>query len=479
MQKSKYMSIGLIVLLIVVMIATVGCAKAPIYDINLPTNATAAKTSFSEAIDDSIPVLGMDEALNDNPDRGFRGEIYITLGTDEAYPQSGETAKERLDGQLALYADDDPHIMQTYVYLIEFYNKAIPDSAFQQLKEYFEYIRSKNQRMLLRFAYEYSDSDSRGPKTSRILSHCKQIKEFFKENSQLINDTVYCMQLGLIGLWGEGHGSKYYHDYETIERAVADMTPSNIQIMVRTPELLTQVPQELRHRFGIHDDFLVGIDHKWGMMSFDHPQYQDLLNICQGVLTDGEMPWGRDTTVPVIDHILFLKQCVGYGLTSLSITHNYKEALESEGITYHLEKWKSVYLSKAELEENNFPYNPNMLDAEGKISVYNYLAYHLGYQLSASNLKISDGKVSFMLNNYGMAAPHEFIVDVKIGDRVYSYNAFNASSLGRFGQYTFTLPYTQGASVSIRLKHSRKYELTIKLANDITYTADGFNVLKA
>ena len=242
--------------------------------------------------------------------------------------------------------------------------------------------------------------------------------------------------------------------------------------MVRTPELLSKVPDELESRFGVHDDFLVGHDHEWGMMSWEDENYDKLLNKCKYTVTDGEMPWGRSGEK--IGIVGLVGQCVGYGLTSLSIEHNYKE----DGNAYCLEECKSVYLTEAELKGNAFPYNPSLL-VDGKISVYDYLRYHLGYQLVASNLTIGEGKASFMITNYGFACPYNYEMEIYVdGQKVESYDAYDFRDLVRFGQKIYEFDYN-GGEISVRFVNGRDPSDVIRLYNDIPFTADGMNVICA
>ncbi len=120
------------------------------------------------------------------------------------------------------------------------------------------------------------------------------------------------------------------------------------------------------------------------------------------------MPWGRDTTVSVINHMEFLRQCRDYGLSTLSLEHNYKE----ENNNYHLMKWKDVYITEAELKRNRLPYFPLSLK-ENKISVFDYLNAHLGFVPCLGNLKINGNTAEFDLYNFGMGAPMDYRMIVK------------------------------------------------------------------
>ncbi|MBO8423756.1 MAG: DUF4874 domain-containing protein [Firmicutes bacterium] len=466
MRKLAYKTITSILLAAMCLAAVflTSCNKIKISDY------PATGTSYIYPVDGSVAPYDPNSGYVINPSRGMRGETYITLGRNEAYPDSGEDPYERLDDQLTKYAPDGIALMQVYVYLTEYSNTDLPASALSELKAYFEEISRRGVKMLLRFAYEYTSEQKTGPRTRDIVRHCKQLKTFFEENAELIDNTVYAMQLGMIGLWGEGHGNVHYLNKRKVIAAVADMVPDDIFIMVRTPELLSLVPEDEECRFGIHDDFLVGYDHEWGMISFDDPAYPKLLNKSKHALTDGEMPWG-DAGIEGIDMLGVLKQCAGYGLTSLSIEHNYIE----EGNAYYLKKWQSVYLTGTELEANSLPYNPALLTENG-ITVFDYLKHHLGYQLVASNLEISDGTVTFMITNYGMAAAHGFRIELICDGKVTQFNGDgDLSSLNQFGQRIFSAPYS-GGDIGIRIYSVRDDTAEVKLYNSVPFV-NGVNVI--
>ena len=465
MKKSR-LKLGFIAAVIAVLsFCVVSCDTVKIKDY------PAVGTSFEYKVDDSIPLYDPEDGYIANRSRGFRGEAYINLGTDEGYPGSGENYYAILDEQLERYASDGITLLQIYVYLGKYCDTDIPDSAFEQLKEYFETVRDKGVKILLRFAYE-TESSEKGPRTKDIERHCRQIKAFISDNEKLFCSVVYAVQLGMIGLWGEGHTSINNIDEKRVIVALADAIPESVPLMVRTPELLSKVPDELESRFGVHDDFLVGYDHEWGMMSWEDENYDKLLKKCKYTVTDGEMPWGRSGEK--IDIVGLVGQCVGYGLTSLSIEHNYKE----DGNAYCLEECKSIYLTEAELKGNAFPYNPSLL-VDGKISVYDYLRYHLGYQLVASNLTIGEGKASFMITNYGFACPYNYEMEIYVdGQKVESYDAYDFRDLVQFGQKIYEFNYN-GGEISVRFVNGRDTSDVIRLYNDIPFTADGMNVIYA
>ncbi|MEG1846783.1 MAG: hypothetical protein RR239_07755, partial [Oscillospiraceae bacterium] len=77
-------------------------AKAKSYNIK---EYPAIKKEFQYDICDNLKICGMNEDLLKNPDRGFRGEVYITLGSLSSYGGMGN-AYERLNSELELYKSD-------------------------------------------------------------------------------------------------------------------------------------------------------------------------------------------------------------------------------------------------------------------------------------------------------------------------------------------------------------------------------------
>lgn len=438
-------------------------------------SAIETPKEFEYDVLDNLNISGIDEQLLENPDRGFRGETYITLGAGEAYPESKDEPFAAFDRELS-FENANIQIMQGYVYLIEYYNQDLPQTALDELKRYFEHVQKSGAKLLLRFAYEYTETDDRGPSTKQITKHCAQLKQWFDDNLALTYDVVYAMQLGMIGLWGEGHHSAHNHNVKTIIKAVNDMTPEKLTIMVRTPQFLSQVPEKDRGRFTVHDDFLVGEYHPWGMLNFDHPQYNQLCSISRTSISDGEMPWGRDKTVDNINPILFLKQVVEYGLTTLSLKHNYMD--EDDYSAFELHKWRSEYITAEQLKDNHFPYNPNML-TNGKISIFDYINYHLGYQIALSNYSLSGGSLQFIVNNFGFAAPLGYNMEVLVNGKVVSTTSAASMGLYQFCQYKVNIDVgniAQNATIGVRWVSERDGSM-FKVANNIAYT-NGINYIK-
>lgn len=365
------------------------------------------------------------EVLLKNPDRGFRMETYINLGDPlEAYPTSKEDPYERILALIGKFKEDSPTLCQVYVYLSNYNNKPLDELAFSQMKKFFEIFRDNGIRMLLRYAYGTESVDDAPYEIVKV--HLTQLDKWFKENSELINDTLYCMQTGIIGYWGEGHTNiKLKGKY--IPNVIADvckLAPKGIYSQVRTYGLLKKVKKEDIKRVGIHDDYIIGeMEHKWAFIPNDGKfmntiRFNKSMERAKYTVNDGEMPWGHakynddpnGRPLNKLDGKLIAKQLYTYRLTSLSLEHNYHGDKELDMGSIHY--WKSQFVTFDEATQAGFVVNPALFkDKDGKdvkMSMYNVVRHHLGYQLALSNVKEDGDKVSLTVTNYGFAAPLNF-----------------------------------------------------------------------
>ncbi|MDE6869157.1 MAG: hypothetical protein K2J75_00345, partial [Clostridia bacterium] len=142
---------------------------------------------------------------------------------------------------------------------------------------------------------------------------------------------------------------------------------------------------------------------------------------------------------------------------------------------HNLKAWQNEYLTEQDLKDNNLPYNPALL-TNGKISAFDYLKYHLGYQLVASNLEIKNGRASFMITNYGFACPYGYDMRIFVdGKQVKPQEEYSWNNLTQFGQSVFSFPYS-GGDIEVAFVNRRDSADTIEFFNDVPYES-GRNVI--
>lgn len=447
------------------------------------------------ATDDSVPFLDFENAdvLLKNPDRGLRMESYLTVAqTPEAYPGSREDPFKKLTDMIEKYEPDSPTVIQFYIYLTRYSEIDLDQAAFDQIEKYLEICRDNNIRVLMRFTY----ANESHPDTSYkwVSRHLEQIGEWFDENPELINDTLYCMQGGIVGYWGEGHGNKKLKNKD-IGKAfdeLVNITPEHVFVQTRTLPLFQKISTENVARLGMHNDYIIGVPvNKWDYF-FGKEKNRDIyLNHFKYTINDGEMPWGRalmfdeadGEPLNAIDAKGTIDEIVQQSFTTFSLEHNYRED-DSTGknAPYSMERWKDETITAAELDELGAPYNPNFFENNASMSPYDYIRYHLGYQLAISNVNLNetDNTLTFTINNFGIAAPlnlNELCIVAKTENETVSYQIkeYDKYSLqsGKSLKITITLhdyiTLTENTKLGIKLSTLPNSNYNVRFANDTPF----------
>lgn len=346
--------------------------------------------------------------LRKNPDRGFRLETYLTLGSNTVMFKPGKTPLGFLDEERVHYADLPVGLVQFYVYLTEYCKKPLDEKAFAQLKDYLCALRERNLRAVLRFAYEFEVDRKTGPTSRRIYGHLSQIAKWFSENEELASQTILVVQAGIIGAWGEWHTARYWHNQKKVLQKICNAVPDFLPIQVRTQKIRERLQDSaVLSRVGYHDDFLVGNYHKWNAANAG-PGTADFARFVRdsaSLLNDGEMPWGRDKTHQngYIDGYEMLTACAEHSLSSLSIVHNFTE----EGGNFNAVRWQTEPLTAEKAKALGCPFLPEYFEGTSR-TVFEYLTDHLGYQIAVRKLESKGDKVFCTLENGGFALPYGF-----------------------------------------------------------------------
>jgi len=455
-------------------------------------SSQAAKANSSAAA--SLPMLAFENALPllQNPDRGLRMETYITLGeVPECYPGNKSDPYEKMLAMIEKYREDSPTVVQLYIYLCRYNDRPLDDNAFAQMERMLELCRAHNIRILLRFAYQNESTPD--PNTSRVLEHLDQLGEWFQANGQLLDDTLYAVQAGIIGYWGEGHSNINTKGRYTgqIFNRLCSITPEDVFVQVRNIDQINAVSNRYQSRIGIHDDYIIG--EKYGEWSFFLGRKRLLFNEnrFQRTINDAEMPWGVAThydqpggaPLNSLNAVAVLQQIQQYALTTFSLEHNYRES--SPDRIYSMARWKDVYFTPAQLEALGMPYLPSLFEGSGTLSAYDYIRYHLGYLLSVSafNLDAAQNKLRFTIQNNGFAAPLNCnALSLVLDGTEYLIDSYDKYALGSMQAVTYTiqLPEDFNAAaqhtIGIKLAHCAGSSVCVRFANDTEFI-DGVQML--
>lgn len=426
--------------------------------------------------------------LRQNPDRGFRLEVYLRLGSGSAVFHPGLSAQDYLEEQLVFYREENFRLVQLYVYLSEFLDRPLDEHAFSQLEAYLDTLRQKRLRALLRFAYEEEADRKNGPVTAQILMHAGQIGAWMERHEALVHETVAALQAGFNGAWGEWHTAKHHHNGKKLMEAVCQMAPARLPIQVRTLPIWEKAPKQEQGRIGFHDDYLVGAHFKWNSDRGHcwNRRERTFRALSRLRFNDGEMPWGKDTVYQNgrIDGLQMLACCANHSLSTLSIAHNYREG----GGSFNLLRWQGEPLSPEQLDVYRCPYHPAyFMGSDGqplRRTIFDYLCDHLGYQIhlldcgAHRDVKNKDftHEICFTLFNTGFALPRTLSkLTVSISNpagRVIEYEAsYRPEQLASGEKASFIVPVCAevGSKIGIRLSHPLAPAFSARFANALPF----------
>ena len=147
-----------------------------------------------------------------------------------------------------------------YVVLDNFVNSDISTAFLTSMEQDFNTARNAGVKMIIRFAYviqvnnttgaggcsgicpPYGDADK-----ARVLGHIAQLKPLLQKHG----DVLACLQMGLIGIWGENYYTDFFgdasqqgfisptnwDDRSEILGALLDAVPDNRMVQVRYPQI--------------------------------------------------------------------------------------------------------------------------------------------------------------------------------------------------------------------------------------------------
>lgn len=409
-----------------------------------------------------------------NPERGLRTEAIIAepRGSKQFVLPAAHVRNRLALGYQPQYwtlmfdrlANDGITVAQTYCYLTDYLDCAIPDEKIKMLEDEFEIMRRIGVKCLLRFAYEKNMSRTKGPTKQRILQHIAQLGPVVKRNK----DVVYAIQAGFIGAWGEWHSAANVNLNKA--RAKAEVLkaelvafPRDRQITIRTPILKRQAISILagrayrgvnaRNAFSLvpearvgyaNDGVLAGKTHGG---TFPYPPYGvpggamfDLMTRESAyVVVDGElfwgMPksWGGGPVTDTADGLKVAEYLAMHHFTTFSLAHSYSER---EGLPMFIDGWRKQEITPDDLRKRNLPFSEfwfkDIYKKTAKRTAYEYIRDHLGYRLELVSANVPQDlkkdesfRITLNIKNYGFSTlinPRPvYITLTDVNDNVYCF----------------------------------------------------------
>jgi hypothetical protein len=282
-----------------------------------------------------------------------------------------------------------------------FKERELTPEKLDELRAALAAARQAGLKVIFRAAYGFTDRDYRAdPKDlPRILGHVRQIGVVLTENA----DTLFAVQAGFLGPWGEWHGSNWGDPPSLDVRrsvlfALLDAVPAPIPVQVRRPMFIRDVfaaepggfdltdaaafGGSRLSRVGWHDDAFLALPDDMG--TYVEPAWDRGRELRWCDHQDRYVPFGGETVGPSADTPIeeVVREMEWLRLSYLNIAYHPKT----------LQRWR----------ESQF---------RGQ-DAFGYIERRIGYRLVAQKLRYSTearagGQLSFelTLTNAGFASP--------------------------------------------------------------------------
>lgn len=342
----------------------------------------------------------------------------------------------------------------------------IPEDDLERLRTLFEEARRQQVMLLFRAAYR-QDEDCGEPELSMIKTHIEQLSQVINENK----DVVLVVQTGMIGLWGEWHGSVYLEDEEAMRRDAMKVVEwwlenldSSINLNLRRPLFIQTAAEEGldENRLGMHNDALLATDSDMGTYIDRIEELAWCKEHLNAKVNGGEMPYISEYTEP--EHAI-----EEFGQLSLMYLNAYYNVEV-------LEDWKSKTI-----------YGENAFD---------YIGRHLGYRYSLNTLETTEKiystsekiQVKIQLRNSGFSTIQNrfqlyLVIKDEEGKQFIPLERTSCTkeletyecSVGLTEKKPFLIGLCYTDAVDAGFRNLDEYAHTIQLANDEMRLEDGIN----
>lgn len=241
----------------------------------------------------------------------------------------------------------------------------IPEEKLQKLSDLLEEARKQEVMVIFRGSYLY-EADGAEPELEMIKCHIGQLAEVLNE----YKDTVLLVQAGMVGLWGEWHGSEYLRDEEAVRKEALQVVgwwleylDDVIELNLRRPAFIRMAEEEQYdvERIGFHNDALLATDSDMGTYNEREEELLWAEQNLKGKISGGEMPnISEYTEIPNV-----IKEFGQLNLTYLNAYYNEdvletweEQEYEGENALSYIEKRLGYryYVDRIVVNECLYPY---------------------------------------------------------------------------------------------------------------------------
>lgn len=360
--------------------------------------------------------------LNNNPDRGYRGEeIYKLPEPEKLASMTKESIQKNVRNAFAhSVGDQKAMVSRVYFLLMNYWDcPTLPDAAIEYLRTVYEEHRKMGVKMYVCHYYIQKPEDNH-PSQETIMSHLEQIKGLFEE----FRDVLYALNFTFLGRYGEWTCIRVPIDRQAFVNAFMEAAPREIRLITRQPFTKKTFVNKEYWRYphiGFADDACHGLqlpylDMGQGLCSPESEWWEMAKRESPYTINDSELfttRWIRlSSTWP--DGYSCMQSLSQKHICTLSVEHGY---IDVERFGGELEQsclagWMSQEVTPDCLRKLGLNTSPRWFtNAAGETvrrNAFEYLRDHVGYRLSAQDMTVtpkdSTVNVSLNLKNYGYAA---------------------------------------------------------------------------
>lgn len=295
-----------------------------------------------------------------NPERGF----YVQRAAEDI----GDLTDLRKQGISLLLLTLD---------LKNYRNRSLDDAKLSVLDEAMQVVRGAGMKVIFRAAYGFTDADYRvdPAELALIRRHISAISKTLTRHAP----SVFAVQAGMLGPWGEWHGSTHGDPPSLGARKAVletwlERLPAKIFLQVRRPMFLRDMSADLK-RCGFHNDALLALPDDMGTYAEAGWDRQRELDWCAAHL--GAVPFGGET-VPG------------------------SEATPPAMVMDELMKLRTTYLNSGYHSGTLSKWEQSAMPAGSLLDI---IKRRLGYRLVASHLEMESQQVKLHFRNEGFSPP--------------------------------------------------------------------------
>ncbi len=227
------------------------------------------------------PAISYTEVVRtiNNPGAGYTSTLWYVLKPGEVNIQNPQGNLVLMFVDIGAYSSGANGVTSDDGEYTEGVDYDLDATFFESMRGTLDNCRRNECTVALRFRYDANGKTEPEPASfEQVLRHIEQIKDdgFLEENK----DILMFVESGFVGAWGEQHSGKYTdldHKAQLLQ-AVLDMTPDDIPVTVRTPNIFAKwagiEPSELGDwvsepgtdaaRVGLYNDGYMGSDSDLG-----------------------------------------------------------------------------------------------------------------------------------------------------------------------------------------------------------------------